>query len=346
MPSPESRGSVISLKQYLEQSPEKLLRLSMDAYRETLCAVAEGGLRCCPSTGETLKAQLSTAAEALKKDSSPGTLRSAHQEVVKALRRWGEHSDAYFKRKTAEVKEILAELAATGEFFCKRDQRYSRQFGEITEKLEAIAHLDDLSWIRASLLHNVAELKGCVERMAREGTESLAHLQTSLASYQVQLEHAQELASLDPLTGLYNRRAVEARITARLASRSPFCVVIIDLDDFKQVNDRHGHLAGDELLRQISTELRQASRSDDIIGRWGGDEFIMLLDGSFTSTKIMVERMRPWVFGNYELDLASSRLSVFVSASIGMAEWAPGETMLQVLSRADADMYRSKMVNK
>jgi diguanylate cyclase (GGDEF)-like protein len=337
---------MISLKQYLEQNPDKLLRLSLDAYRETLDAVAEGGLRCCPSTGETLKSQLASAAQAIKNDSTVGTLRSAHQEAVKALRRWGEHSEAYFKRKTAEVKEILTELAATGEYFCKRDQRYSQQIHQISEKLEAIAHLDDLSWIRSSLLHNVAELKGCVERMTREGNESIAHLKSSLASYQVQLDQAQELAALDPLTGLYNRRAVEARIAARLASNSPFCVVIIDLDDFKQINDRHGHLAGDELLRQIASELRLASRAEDIIGRWGGDEFILLLDGSFTNTKIKVERMRPWVFGNYELDLAGSQLSVFVNASIGMAEWAPGETMLQVLSRADAEMYRHKAVTR
>ena len=333
---------MISLKPYLEQSSDKLMKLSLQVYRETLSALAEGGVRCCPSTGEALKTQLSGASESLKSEVTPSGLRSVHQEVLKSLARWAEQSEAYFKKKAAEVKEILTELAATGEFFCKRDQRYSRQFREITEKLEGIADLDDLSWIRSSLKQNVAELKGCIERMTREGSESLSHLKTSLASYQVQLEEAQELAARDPLTGLYNRRAVEARISTRLASKSPFCVVVIDLDNFKQINDRHGHLVGDELLRQIANELRSASRAEDIIGRWGGDEFILLLDGSFTNTKIKVERMKPWVFGNYELDIAGSQLSVVVHASIGLAEWAPGETMLQVLSRADAEMYRNK----
>lgn len=337
---------MISLKQYLDQNPDKLLKLSMDGYRETLSAIADSGVRCCPSTGDPLKKELSSIAEALKKDPSLTTLRSAHHAAVKALRCWGEHSESYFKRKTTEIKEILAELAGTAEFFCKRDRRYTRQFHEITEQLEAVAQFDDLGRVRASLLHSAGELKACVERMTREGSEAVAHLQASLASYQVQLEQAQELAALDPLTGLYNRRAVEARIAARLASKSPFCVVLIDVDRFKQVNDRHGHLAGDELLRQIANELRLASRAEDIIGRWGGDEFILILDGSFTNTKIKVERMRPWVFGNYELDLGGSQLSVMLSASIGMAEWAPGETMLQVISRADAEMYREKAARK
>ena len=149
-------------------------------------------------------------------------------------------------------------------------------------------------------------------------------------------------ASLDPLTGLYNRREVEARIARRVSGQEPFCVVVVDLNNFKRINDQHGHLAGDELLRQIAHELRMASRAQDLLGRWGGDEFVMVIDGNFTNTKIKIQRMRPWVFGTYEIDLAGVKLSIVVSASIGMAEWAPGETILQVLKRADADMYRDK----
>ena len=87
-----------------------------------------------------------------------------------------------------------------------------------------------------------------------------------------------------------------------------------------------------------------ASRVQDVLGRWGGDEFVMVIDGNFTNTKIKIQRMRPWVFGTYEIDLGGGKLSIVVTASIGMAEWAPGETILQVLKRADADMYRDKGV--
>jgi diguanylate cyclase (GGDEF)-like protein len=162
----------------------------------------------------------------------------------------------------------------------------------------------------------------------------------------VQLEQAERLASLDPLTGLFNRREIEARIARRLALGSPFCLVIIDIDHFKHINDQHGHLAGDELLRLVAQELRLVSREDDIIGRWGGDEFVLLFDGSFTNTKVKVQRMRPWVFGSYQIDISGGQIDVVVDASIGVAEWAPGETMLQVISRADAEMYRDKSSRK
>jgi len=333
---------MISLKKFLDQQPEKLAELALNAYRDAMHAFAEGGLRVCQTTGETLRKELTKSANSLQKESSAGTVRSAHLLVVKGIRIWAEQTENYLKRKTAEVKEMLTELARSADSLCQRDQRYTAQFNEISRTLEGVAKLEDLGRIRASVLHSANELRGCVERMTREGAESIVTLQTSLNAYHVRLEQARELASLDPLTGLHNRREVEARLNERVANQTPFCVVIIDLNDFKKINDRHGHLVGDELLRQIAKELRLASRADDLIGRWGGDQFILVLDGSFTNTKAKIERMRAWILGTYELEIAASKFSVVLGASIGMAEWSPGETILQVLSRADAEMYREK----
>ena len=197
--------------------------------------------------------------------------------------------------------------------------------------------------IKSSVLRSAGELKSCVDRMVREGNESVAHLEASLASHRVALEQAQELATLDPLTGLYNRREVEARHRPdRTTRQEPFCVVIIDLKNFKRINDQHGHLAGDEVLRQIARELRMTSRAQDVLGRWGGDEFVMVIDGSYTSTKVKVQRLRPWVFGTYEIDLSGKKLNVVVNASIGLAEWSREKRSLHVLNRADEDAARDK----
>jgi diguanylate cyclase (GGDEF)-like protein len=331
---------MISLKRYLDQRPDKLPLVGRDAYLATLKAIADGAIRCCPPTGEALQHELSLASEPLKNGRAEGAFKSAHQKVLNSLRTWGDQSEAYFTRKTAEVKEILTELAGTAESIGKRDQRYAQQFDEITANLRSIAKLDDISRIRVSLLCSASELKGCVERMAREGSDSIAQLETSLACHRHELEQARELATLDQLTGLYNRREMEVRIQRKLTESTVFCVAIVSLYNFKQINEKHGHVAGDEVLRQITHELRMASRAQDILGRWGSDEFVLVVDGNFTNTKIKMQRMRPWVFGTYELDLAGTMVNVVVSASIGMAEWAPGETLRQILSRVEADMDR------
>src|SRR5271170_2175579 len=228
---------MISLKRYLEQNSEKLPQLCTDAYLAVLEATAAGALRCCPPTGEILKRELTVASDPLKHDSSTRVFKSCQQKAVKSLRAWGEESEAYFTRKTTEVREMLGELASTAESIGKRDKRYTQHFQEITSSLQKLAQLDDLGRIKSSVLSSAAELKGCVDRMVREGSESIAQLEASLACHRVALEQAKELASLDPLTGLYNRREVEARIARKLTTKEPFCVVIVDLNNFRRIND-------------------------------------------------------------------------------------------------------------
>lgn len=142
-----------------------------------------------------------------------------------------------------------------------------------------------------------------------------------------------ELTQLDPLTGLLNRRGLEetARALASPSARSgtPLCVALIDLDDLRQVNNTVGHLAGDELLVAAAEEWGSAFRHLPVVaGRIGGDEFVLLFDGIDEAS---ARRM-----------LASIRATSTVSWTAGLAQMRPGETMDEVLARADAEMYDNK----
>ena len=88
-------------------------------------------------------------------------------------------------------------------------------------------------------------------KWSRTAARSVAALRTQVSTYQTKLEEAEQRASHDTLTGLDNRQGVECKIQRRIAARQPFCVVMLDLNGFKQVNDTHGHEAGDDLLKAI-----------------------------------------------------------------------------------------------
>jgi diguanylate cyclase (GGDEF)-like protein len=118
--------------------------------------------------------------------------------------------------------------------------------------------------------------------------------------------------------------------------------VLLDLNGFKQVNDTYGHQAGDDLLKQFATELRSASRATDVVGRWGGDEFVVVLDGNLAEAQAHVDRMQKWVFGGYTLQMGPDALKVEMNAALGLVEWQPGETIKEVLARADSLMYKRK----
>jgi diguanylate cyclase (GGDEF)-like protein len=337
---------MISIRKLLERDIEEVPDFCALAYLAIVEAVMAAALRCCPPTGELLKRELTGAVEALRQERNARNLKALQQKAIKSLRAWAEESETYLSRRTSDVKEMLAELASTADSIGKRDKRYTEQFQGITANLQSIAQLDDLGRMKGSILRSAGELRSCVDRMVHEGAETISNLQASLASHQVALEQTQELATLDPLTGLYNRREIEAKLTRKVSGQTPFCVVLIDLHNFKRINEQHGQLAGDEVLRQIAQELRMASRNQDILGRWGGDEFVIVIDSSFANTRVKVQRMRPWVFGTYEIDLGNgNKVKAMVDASVGIAEWSFGETLIELLSRADSDRRRDTAIS-
>jgi diguanylate cyclase (GGDEF)-like protein len=202
--------------------------------------------------------------------------------------------------------------------------------------------MDDLGKIRDSLVSSAHELQAGVNQMAQDGEAVVTQMRGQLRQYEAKLEEAERLASVDSLTGLANRRRMEAVLELRVEQRRPFAVLIFDLNGFKQVNDTYGHMAGDEVLKQFATELRAAFRAMDDVGRWGGDEFIVVLESDLREARQHVERVRKWVFGSYTVHGEGPPRKLPVTAAVGVAVWLEGESMTQMFARADAEMYREK----
>ena len=151
-----------------------------------------------------------------------------------------------------------------------------------------------------------------------------------------------ELSQHDPLTHLYNRRHLVARIEAELARvrrGHDMALLMIDLDGFKRVNDERGHLGGDEVLRVIADGLAVATRATDVAGRFGGDEFVvLLLDADANRAQSAAERLRT------QIRDVGAQLSqdMAVTASIGVAIARRSDELMEILARADEAAYRAK----
>jgi len=149
----------------------------------------------------------------------------------------------------------------------------------------------------------------------------------------------------DGLTGLLNRRAMEETLLAQMQrsrrTGEPFAVLMLDLDHFKTVNDRHGHAAGDRALKHTAAALKAELREVDAVGRFGGEEFLVLMPGATVETALPVaERLRSTLVTAPEAEEATLRLS----ASIGIAQWRePEEETSRLLMRADAAVYEAKL---
>lgn len=349
---------MISLKKYLDLNPDqpyvsepdpgKLLIATLESYRSALLAMGKSGARACPALGSDLQQGLAGLEQRLSRNITPSLMKGTGKNVEEQLEHWGGRTAEYFKVIASEVKELLLVLARTAESIGERDQGYAKQFSEFTTRLRTIADLEDLAQVRTSLVQRATELKSCVDQMAQDSKKSVAQLRAEVSTYETKLKTAEQLALRDELTGLANRRNVDERIGWRIAKQQLFCVVMLDLNRFKQVNDTYGHLEGDNLLKQFSQELRSNTRPTDIVGRWGGDEFIIVLDCDLTGARSQIERMQKWVFGDYTIQLGTGtkKIKISVDASIGLAQWQPGETAQQVIERADAAMYKEKELSR
>lgn len=333
---------MISLKRYLDVDQSGLATSTLDSYRAALAATGVFGSQACPNLGQEFEHTLWNLQHALESEATPAGVIETQRRFETELKQASTRASGYLKQKTVEVKELLIVLARTTEGVGERDQRYTRQFHDFSRRLHAIADLDDLAKIRSSLVQSARELKTCIDDMTRESETSVGQLRAEISAYQTKLVETERLASRDSLTGLGNRARIEFELENLEKHGRSFCLMMLDINGFKQVNDSFGHLAGDQVLKQFAAELQTNLRAAELVGRWGGDEFLVILSGTRKEAESLVERIRSAVFGDYSIEAGGSKRKVKISAAIGVAFANPGETGAQVIERADVEMYRDK----
>ncbi|MDR3620584.1 MAG: diguanylate cyclase [Paludisphaera borealis] len=171
------------------------------------------------------------------------------------------------------------------------------------------------------------------------------------ATSSIAVEHAfrqiREAAERDPLTGLANRRHLDRMLDLHLQildrDHRPFCLMIADLDHFKQINDAWGHTTGDRALVEFANLLQRQCRAEDLVARFGGEEFMVLFpDHTLETAARIAERLRANTPTATPRELGDRQLY----ASFGVAQAVPGETAQQLIRRADAALYRAKSLGR
>ncbi len=241
-----------------------------------------------------------------------------------------------------------------GEYTLRVEGRdYQGAAGETTELAITVAALwwqrAPVQWLGGILLLSAAVF--LVLLYNRQLRQRQRVLQQTVAEQTAELHTANarltELSYRDPLTGIANRRrlmeAIEAALDRARAQQLPLGLIVLDVDHFKDFNDRYGHLAGDIALRAVAKAIDSASRGQDLVARFGGEEFAcLLLDADIESVQRIAERMRALVEALPPRAIGSESQTLTVSAGIASRVPAAGEGAAELLQIADNALYQAK----
>lgn len=315
-----------------------LLRLLVDNIRELVL------------DDNWLHGQLSVLAEAFTGEPDIRVLDEVERRLRDVI-----DKQSHLKRQLSDAQQRLKTMLAG---FIDRLAAFSETTGDFHDVLDDCA-------VRISQAADISELSDVVEEMLREtrntqesarrSGEELADLREQVETanqhilrLQRELDETSELVRHDPLTGALNRKGLDEALAREIARArrhgSGLCVALLDVDNFKQLNDTHGHRAGDDALRHLAAVIREAVRPQDAVGRYGGEEFLIVLpDTEPDQANAVIVRLQRELTRRFFLANSQKLLITF---SAGISRLHPDEDPQIAIDRADKAMYAAKRAGK
>jgi len=255
----------------------------------------------------------------------------------------------YVGRSFSSLRDAVQTFARCLATAVGEDKSSDEKVGAELGQLHSAFRLNDPGEIRKHAENVARVVKDAMDHRNQRQEAQFVLLSDKIKKLRDELQQAREQAALDPLTQLHNRASLDTHLErvadlSFLLNSSP-CLLMIDVDRFKSINDRFGHPLGDEVLRRISDALvRQFLRREDFVARYGGEEFVVIIpDSTLQNAKKRADRAREAVS---ELSITTAKGPLTVTISIGISCLAEGDSGKSWLSRADAALYEAKSTGR
>ncbi|MDT8438358.1 MAG: GGDEF domain-containing protein [Wenzhouxiangellaceae bacterium] len=285
--------------------------------------------------------------QAADAEADPAALQRLSEDA-RFIADFSEAQSAYLAELEQELRHIVTLLTDAVVALDSENQQYHLSIGGKLDSLSAISRLNDLRQLKSDLGREIGEFRQLVRRKRNRESATLDKLSGEVENLRTELEQARDESLRDPLTGVFNRRAVEQHLAQLLEGgglrRKRFAVAVIDIDNFKQINDHYGHGVGDRVLLAVTGVLNDAIRSEDFLGRLGGDEFVLVFHGANArnAEKAANKILQEVAATDYTFDDSDPDQHLSVTISIGVTERQTGDSIEDLLERADRAMYQAK----
>jgi diguanylate cyclase len=250
------------------------------------------------------------------------------------------------QRDRNAMLRMMVELLGAAEQINTNVENHSSEIAKNVQEVDDMPMTGEMDLVKQVLLSHMKTLLSSNQRMQEE----MLCTRYRLEEQAQQIDSARREARRDELTGVANRKAFNEKLHLLMAEwrrqQTPFVLVLADLDQFKRVNDSHGHIAGDRLLNSVGTLLRELVREEDFVGRYGGDEFAILLPQTELNVGAELAEMVRVGIADGVCRIARRGDEPAVSLSLGVAAPCEGDTDETLIHRADDAMYKSKHLGR
>ncbi|MGE0862577.1 MAG: diguanylate cyclase [Vicinamibacterales bacterium] len=332
--------TALDLRRTVQEDPElewlrELIDQTLAMLRDLLAAGGE------PERTD-LASRIDHCRAVLAVDDDAGVARSQTTQCLSRVREVVSHARQQEIDRRQEMAALVALVREAVMTVGAEVNTVHSSVGQSAGRFEAIGTLDDPAQIKARLIAEVNALKKATAERRQVWETTSRQFNERVEVLERQLVTSRNEAALDPLTGIANRRTFDRTCQEWIRSaRSRFVLALLDVDDFKSINDTHGHAAGDQVLVTLAQALLASVRPDDLVARLGGDEFAILASE-------LTLRQAEGRFGKTISDLAgaSAGEAWTPKVSCGLAEFSAGDTYHSLFERADEALYAAKRGGK
>jgi diguanylate cyclase len=330
----------------------KRLEFYLLTARALLQCIREFALDIRELDSDGFKTSLADFAETLASEEKIQRLEALWESRRAGIGAFAQRQKDYLRDRETEFKDIIEILTKAVVVLDSENRAYNRSIFEQSQRLEEITLLDDIKRIKQALLVEVEQLREAVrEKEARDGAK-IEKLSRQVAVLSSELQNARSASERDGLTGILNRRAFDSHLADLIARNTikpqEFALLMIDVDDFKRINDSYGHLTGDSVLVALANKCRRLVREEDVLARYGGEEFAIILSGASLRNAVKKGRQICETIGTtrYLLEGRPPEETLALTVSLGVSACRAGDTGTSLVARADKALYRAKKSGK
>lgn len=273
-------------------------------------------------------------------------------QCLDACQDYLQRARGYMTERENELGEVIKVLRAAVAELTGEAGQFHNNLLSTTERFHQLTKIDDLRQLRSAIAQEVGGLKKMLAEKQKKDEASFTRLSKRIDGLRSKLKEVQEEAALDALTRVANRGSFDAALARWVAEHesggAPFVLALLDIDDFKRINDTLGHPVGDRVLVCAAQWLASNVRGDDFVARYGGEEFAVLLSGvklkqAELKFAALLEKIAA---SSYQYSQDSEQSVMRFTFSCGLAEYNTADTAESLIGRADQALYQAKRGGK